>query len=535
MAEKVQHHIKTAEVKWKNSASKTRAIVYSQSMSSPIDQVLYLQRNIGNQAVQRLIKSGALQAKLKIGQPGDKYEQEADRVADQLLAMPENEEEEERLYPKPLANQITPLVQKQEEPPEEEEESVQAKSKPGESPAITQSLESRINSLKGGYQPLDSATLSFFERRLGVDLGDVRVHEGVRAVRFARSIDASAFTLGRDIVLGTNSYSPATRSGRQLMAHEAAHAAQQLPDSRFGNTHIPTTSTARLEREGDKAAQAINSGREIRIKYAAPPGKLQFFRMGRGQKRQYPKTARFVQYELPKDVNDAFLMKAINEAARNTGRKARSIKQDFKWNSGPLILIKRQRTQGAYTPGTSILKISKRKIAKVYEKNPTEPNEMALETTILHEYVHYLGSGREKRKEEWGAEFEEKLYGVSSPSFKYFNRTWFGFGQWEVKVIGKNSRLRQRLTIKDADKGNGTYPGRRGAPLVRVTKNVKRKPYHWRIIIEHKVLRGWSVSRIRKNQYWQGIIDNNLIRSEDGTDRNFNDFVLQVRRINRKL
>jgi hypothetical protein len=50
--------------------------------NSPANRILYLQRTAGNQAVQRLIKSGTLQAKLRIGQPGDKYEQEADRVAD---------------------------------------------------------------------------------------------------------------------------------------------------------------------------------------------------------------------------------------------------------------------------------------------------------------------------------------------------------------------------------------------------------------------------------------------------------------------
>ncbi len=44
----------------------------------------YLQKTVGNQAVGRLI-----QAKLKIGQPGDKYEQEADRVADEVMRMPE--------------------------------------------------------------------------------------------------------------------------------------------------------------------------------------------------------------------------------------------------------------------------------------------------------------------------------------------------------------------------------------------------------------------------------------------------------------
>ncbi len=47
-----------------------------------------LQRTIGNRAVHRLFKSGVLQAKLRIGEPNDMYEQEADRVAQQVMRMP---------------------------------------------------------------------------------------------------------------------------------------------------------------------------------------------------------------------------------------------------------------------------------------------------------------------------------------------------------------------------------------------------------------------------------------------------------------
>src|SRR5260370_30101374 len=53
--------------------------------------VLRLQRAVGNQAVQRMINSGRLQAKLNVNQPGDVYEQEADQAAEQvmLIATPE--------------------------------------------------------------------------------------------------------------------------------------------------------------------------------------------------------------------------------------------------------------------------------------------------------------------------------------------------------------------------------------------------------------------------------------------------------------
>jgi hypothetical protein len=69
---------------------------------------------------------------LTIDQPNDRYEREADRVADLVMRMPdprlqrqvepEEEEEEQTLQTKPLAARVTPLVQRQEEEPEEEEE-----------------------------------------------------------------------------------------------------------------------------------------------------------------------------------------------------------------------------------------------------------------------------------------------------------------------------------------------------------------------------------------------------------------------------
>ncbi len=89
MSERVKVTTKAPEAKKVNVMSQTRETESSQSMDSPVDRILFLQRTIGNQAVQRMMKSGVIQAKLKIGQPNDKYEQEADRVADQVLRMPD--------------------------------------------------------------------------------------------------------------------------------------------------------------------------------------------------------------------------------------------------------------------------------------------------------------------------------------------------------------------------------------------------------------------------------------------------------------
>jgi REP element-mobilizing transposase RayT len=43
---------------------------------------------VGNRGVEGLLKSGVIQAKLKVNEPGDIYEQEADRIAGQVLAAP---------------------------------------------------------------------------------------------------------------------------------------------------------------------------------------------------------------------------------------------------------------------------------------------------------------------------------------------------------------------------------------------------------------------------------------------------------------
>jgi len=214
-----------------NSASNKQKTGF-RSQSSDVDQILFLQRTIGNQAVQRLIKSGALQAKLRIGQPGDVYEQEADRVADEVMRMPEmqrqvdEEQEEEILQTKPLVDQITPVVQRQVEE-EEKEEMLQAKSTEDATPEVSNDLESQINTIKGGGRPLAESERAYFEPRFGVDFNRVRVHTDTRAADSARELNARAFTLGKDVVFGAGEYAPGASEERRLMAHELTHVVQQ--------------------------------------------------------------------------------------------------------------------------------------------------------------------------------------------------------------------------------------------------------------------------------------------------------------------
>ena len=238
MGEKLGLNAKKPEVNRDNSDSRMRRTDHPQSVNPSVDRILFLQRTVGNQAVERLIKSGALQAKLRIGQPGDKYEQEADRVADAVMRMPEpgvqrqvepEEEEEKVLQTKPLVDQITPLVQRQVEE-EEEEEMLQAKSTEDATPEVPNDLESQINAIKGGGRPLAESERAYFEPRFGVDFSRVRVHTDTRAADSARELNAQAYTVGRDMVFGAGQYVPETTSGQRLLAHELTHVVQQRSD-----------------------------------------------------------------------------------------------------------------------------------------------------------------------------------------------------------------------------------------------------------------------------------------------------------------
>jgi len=205
MGERVNVETKKPEIKRENMNLHMRRSGYTLSIDTGVESILYLQRTAGNQAVQRMVMSGALQAKLKIGQPGDVYEQEADRVAEAVMRMPvprvqrqvEPEEEEEILQTKPHVDQITPLVQRQ-----VEEEMLQAKSTEDATPEVSNDLESQINAIKGGGRPLGESERAYFEPRFGHDFSQVRVHTGTQAAESARAVNAWAYTVGQDVMFG---------------------------------------------------------------------------------------------------------------------------------------------------------------------------------------------------------------------------------------------------------------------------------------------------------------------------------------------
>lgn len=174
-------------------------------------------------AIRHILHGPRLQPKLTVGPPNDAYEREADRVADSVMRMPEPDERIQRMCP-----ECEDELQRQPaDELEEEEEMLAAKSLPGETPEVSDGVEARIQSMRGGGRPLPDATRSFFEPRFGESFAGVRVHDDARAQTLARAVNARAFTVGQDVVFGAGQLAPETPGGRRLLAHELTHVVQQ--------------------------------------------------------------------------------------------------------------------------------------------------------------------------------------------------------------------------------------------------------------------------------------------------------------------
>lgn len=168
-----------------------------------------------------------IQTNLKIGRPGDKYEQEADAVAERVMMMSESdtmqmqpiEEEEEVMQPK-LRMQ----------PVEEEEELIQTMSENGGGVA-SPDLVHQLNSSKGSGRPLSSETNQFMSNAFGADFSNVNIHADSNAVQMNQQLGAKAFTHGSDIYFNKDEYNPGSNNGRKLLAHELTHVVQQSSES----------------------------------------------------------------------------------------------------------------------------------------------------------------------------------------------------------------------------------------------------------------------------------------------------------------
>ncbi len=184
-----------------------------------------------------------VQTKLVVNQPGDRYEQEADRIADQVMRMPATAGQRQ-------------AVHEEEEEDEDQEEMLPAKQAAARASALNPSIEAGIQGVRqGGGQPLYPATPAVMESRFGHDFRHMRIHTATAAANAARAVRARAFTIGSDVVFGQGQYTPGTREGRRLLAHELAHVVQQR-HTLARATEFPSTPDS--ECDGEREAQVAS-------------------------------------------------------------------------------------------------------------------------------------------------------------------------------------------------------------------------------------------------------------------------------------
>lgn len=168
-------------------------------------------------------------ARLVVGPAGDRYEQEADRIADAVMQVStpsDHASPPARIAAMPaqagtVQRQCSACASK-------EDELLQRDPTGTGAPAVTAPLRAGIDAQRsGGGAPLAAATRAFMQDRIGYDFSDVRVHADARAAQSASSLWARAFTIGRDIFFNAGEYAPETAAGRRLIAHELAHVVQQ--------------------------------------------------------------------------------------------------------------------------------------------------------------------------------------------------------------------------------------------------------------------------------------------------------------------
>jgi hypothetical protein len=213
-----------------------------------------------------------IQAKLTIGEVGDKYEQEADRVAADVvqrinqpgaLSATQGETLQRREIPEEEI-QMKPLVQRR--------EAIEG----GEA---STDLDTAINSARGGGQPLNAGLQQSMGEAMGADFSSVRVHTDAQSDQLNRSIQAKAFTTGQNVFFRQGAYQPGNRGGQELLAHELTHVMQQngeavsrkpLPQTQLSqhpSTEAPSTSglSQMNFRDGSGVIQRVLSDEEVSI------------------------------------------------------------------------------------------------------------------------------------------------------------------------------------------------------------------------------------------------------------------------------
>ncbi|HWO02500.1 MAG TPA: DUF4157 domain-containing protein [Blastocatellia bacterium] len=254
------------------SSSFTRSNARILGANHPESSSLYVQPTIGHQAALRPLETHTenlnagvpgtalpafehdfsripihepIQTKLAINQPGDIYEEEADRISEQVMNT--------------SVPQLQPAPSHQTEQPGQQHEHLLTKKvassdfEPTAVPPIVHEV------LRSPGQPLDPASRLFMEPRFGYDFSNLRLHTDVKAGESAQAIGAAAYTVGNNLVFGAGEFNPRNGEGRRLIAHELTHVVQQ------------SNGTLRIQQQPKKKGRVVRVERPSKPR-PKPPG-----------------------------------------------------------------------------------------------------------------------------------------------------------------------------------------------------------------------------------------------------------------------
>jgi hypothetical protein len=183
--------------------------------------------------------------KLEINEPGDGFEREADRVADQVMRMVEpsgigstpvpiqrkcaacEKEEEETSGPRAVMQGIAGTT---EEDTPFSQPTISRKAQlaaPPDRSSVPAPIAGGLLSGRSRGEPLSEPVRNGMEDAFGHDFSRVRIHRDAEAGEMTRQLGALAFTHRSHIYFDRGRYDPHASSGKWLLAHELTHVVQQ--------------------------------------------------------------------------------------------------------------------------------------------------------------------------------------------------------------------------------------------------------------------------------------------------------------------
>ncbi|MEH1778449.1 MAG: DUF4157 domain-containing protein [Nostoc sp.] len=368
-----------------------------------------------------------VQAKLTLGTVGDVYEQEADRVARQVV----DEIHSSAFRASNTTSEGESIAYGGEAGRVQRQITVRAAGDAGGE--ISSEWETQLQGAKGGGQPLSPSVKEPMERAFGADFGGVRVHTGVQADKLARSIQAKAFTTGQDVFFRQGAYEPGSRGGQELIAHELTHVEQQKgkgenkKEKPRMEERIQRVNIKKLSTEGETKTQNNNEDSVL--------------------KKDLPVKDHIVLINTEKG-NYIFGVK--RPTSRYTGRE-----QTMSWE-----LIGGKRDKGM-SPEENIRKELKEETANTYELMKDERDEHRDYENIEkveypnHKYVnHTVSKGVVKEREKGSVDLKdidykamenEYIWEVSIEEIIKLLEQKEAYGEWMKAIYEKDQKTIERM------------------------------------------------------------------------------------------